>query len=338
MPTNKTQKGDQGLAAKRQQMLEEVILLTDAGVTICEACEKLNVTRSQFHKWRARRYENPVSGLQDLSRRAPVHSRNVSALERKEIIVMALKFPDEGCVRLQRRLKQEGIVRGLTTIQNVLVLAKIGSRGQRREVPDIDARLQIHKLAPPIGRAKILRPYRDFRERQKPGHSVFQSFFRIAVPERLGKLYLHFVCDIATELFWFDLSWGLGTGGEPRPQDVIALLKEGAKAAYAAEGVRVKYIFSDDQAAFNIRNDEPLSDENPGEMQISSYQNFLETIDIEYRIFGEVKWKKNAFLSSILKRLKRQFPDKKTLDLCVRERRETLRLQKKRCVSKTANP
>ena len=317
------------LIAKRQELLQKVELLIGQKESVRDACEKAGVTRSQFYKWRARRCEDPVNGLQSLSKRAGSHPRNLSPTERERILTLARDFPDDSYAQLKRRLEGESIVRSSTTIRNLLKAANIGQKETRGKWVDIGSRLQLQKLPNRRGKLKTLREYRDFRQRIKPGQLVFQSFYSIAAPERLGKLYLHFIYDFSTELVWFDLGWGVDIDGAPQARDSVALLRSGAVTAFKEKGVAIERVGTGAHAIFVGQSDscsEGCFAEDTVKTSSSLYLNALKGARVEHEVIEEKSWEKNH-MSSVLQRLKEQFPDSKTRSLFIRERRKALRLK-----------
>ena len=314
------------LVAKRQELLQKVEFLIGQKVSVREACEQAEVTRSQFYKWRARRSEDPVGGLQSLSKRARAHPHNLSPVERERILALAGDFPDDSCAQLKRRLESEGIVRGSTTIRNVLKAANMGQRGARGKWVDIGSRLQLQKLSTRRGKLKMLRAYRALRQRVKPGQLVFQFFYPIAAPERLGKLYLHFIYDFSTELVWFDLGWGADGDGAPQAFDAIALLRRGAVAAFKEKGIAIKRVVTGDHAIF-VGQSDSCAAEDTAKTSSLLYRDALKRADVAHEVIEYRSWERDVRLSSVLQRLKKQFPDPKTRSLFIRERRKALRLK-----------
>ncbi len=309
--------------ARRQELLEKVELLIGEKASVREACEKAGVTRSQFYKWRARRYEDPIGGLQSLSKRARAHPHNLSPVERERILTMAEDFPDDSCAQLKKRLEREGIVRGATTIRRVLDMEQTGACPNWA---DIGSRLQLEKLPNRRGKLKELRKYQQSRQRVKPGQLVFQSFYPIAAPERLGKLYLHFIYDFSTELVWFDLGWGADGDGAPQARDAIALLESGAVVAFQEKGVLINLIITDAHAIFTGPSDSCFG-KDPAEISFPSYRDALKRAGVKHSAFKNASWEGHVHLSSVLQRLKQQFPDPETRTFFIRERRKALRLK-----------
>ena len=290
-------------------MLKAVERLIKEGYSVQSACKALGVARSQFYKWRSRQCENSEAGLRDLWQRSPNHSANISEAERERILALALKFPEEGCDRIKRRLADEGVARSSTTVQNVLRKAGLGTQEQRiarRRQLNLVWRAQMQKLPSRRCRTKGDRIYEEVRSSMAPGERILQSFFSIVGTETPKTFHLHFIFDCATE--WTCYSLRLIPDGVSEEQSAIALLRGKTLGEFYAQGVDIRRIATDNRAIFTVD-----SQFSTGELESSAYSSLLKKKEIDHQVFKVEQWAKTPYLISLLRRLKAAFADKETL-------------------------
>lgn len=108
-----------------------VIRLAERLGNISEACRRSGINRTSFYQWRRRFINYGVEGLKD---KPPVHKRHPNTTPKiviEELLVISLKHPEWGCVRIAERLKQEGTSISSPTVQKILARHGMGTRRER---------------------------------------------------------------------------------------------------------------------------------------------------------------------------------------------------------------
>ena len=294
-------------AVRRREMIEAVECLTKEGMQTREACETVGVTQSQFYKWRARHRQDSFQGLYDRSRRSAAHPRNISETERDRIIALALGFPGEGCNRLQSRLKQEGINRSATAIQNVLLSAELSdreSRYARKLGLEEDWETKESALPSEMSRTAIHRQKQNamqnaIRSAKLAGDMVFQSFYRVGNGVCSDRIFLHFAIDAATNWSWARLqltdnydSQLRSRRGQPSVKDVTNFLEDSVLPTFRRKRIRIKRIFTDNRPAFIapvlLQSHQVFEGARP-----LSYSDLLNRRRIHQEIFDAKGWRAN---------------------------------------------
>ena len=119
---------------KRASIVRErlsVIQLAERLGNVSEACRRSGTNRTTFYQWRKRFINYGVEGLKD---RPPVHKQHPNTTSPsvvEEILLLSLKNPEWGCVRISEQLKRDGISISSPTVQKILSSHGIGTRRER---------------------------------------------------------------------------------------------------------------------------------------------------------------------------------------------------------------
>jgi len=108
-----------------------VIRLADKLGNVSEACRRSGMNRTSFYKWRNRFIDFGVEGLKD---KPPVHKRHPNTTPTmivEELLMLSLKFPEWGCVRLTKYLKQKEVSISSPTVQKILTNHGMGTQRER---------------------------------------------------------------------------------------------------------------------------------------------------------------------------------------------------------------
>ena len=93
---------------KPEEKMEIIHLVEHSDLPVKQTLEKLQVPRSTFYDWYRRYLELGPDGLKPKSSRNDQFWNRIPDIVRKQIVKLALKYPEESPVRPQRPLDRCG--------------------------------------------------------------------------------------------------------------------------------------------------------------------------------------------------------------------------------------
>ena len=251
------------IAKQRLSVLELAEILGN----VSEACRRRGMTRTQFYEYKRRFQTHGLEGLKDLPPIPKSHPQTTPPEVVQKILKLALKHPAWGCNRLEHLLKAEGVSVSSVTIQKILNEHELGTRHARwlaleRQYAEKGIRLTKEQVA------FIEKQNPCFRERHvesgRPGELLSQDTFYVGRLKGVGKVYLHAVVDTyGSYAFGF-----LHTSKQP--EAAVSVLHNDALPFYAAHGLKVEAVLTDNGTEFCGVEGHP-------------YETYLDLNDIEHR-------------------------------------------------------
>lgn len=251
------------LARKRLTVLQ----LAEALGNVSEACRRGGLDRTSFYEWRRRFQTHGLEGLKDLPPVHKTHPQTTPAEVVDRLLELALAHPTRGCHHLSDLLALEGKAVSGPTAQSILAKHGLGSRYERLLRLEERAAETAIPLTPELI-AQIERANPCFRERHvessRPGELLSQDTFHVGTFKGVGKVYLQVVVDTYG-------SYGFAfVHTTKRPECAVAVLHNDVLPFYAAEGLSVGAVLTDNGREYCGT-------------ELHPYELYLSLCDIEHR-------------------------------------------------------
>ena len=231
------------LARQRLSVLE----LAQTLGSVSTACRQRGVSRTQFYEYKKRFQEQGLAGLKDLPPIHKTHPQTTPPEIVERVVALSLERPGWGCYKLSDYLKLQGVSISGPTIQTILARHGLGSKYERLLRLEERALEEGIELTPEqITLVEKANPcYRERHvESARPGELLCQDTYFVGVFKGVGKVYLHSLVDTYG-------SYGFGFLYAGRvPEAAVALLHNDALPFYAAQGIPVGAILTDNGREF----------------------------------------------------------------------------------------
>ena len=219
-----------------------VLQLAEALGNVSEACRRGGLDRTSFYEWRRRFQTYGLEGLKDLPPIHKTHPQTTPPEVVERLLALALERPSRGCNWISDMLKLEGTYVSAPTVQSILNKHGLGSRYERLlRLEERAAETAIALTAEQIEQIERANPC--FRERHvessRPGELLSQDTFHVGTFKGVGKVYLQVVVDTYG-------SYGFAfVHTSKRPECAVAVLHNDVLPFYAAEGLSVGAVLTD---------------------------------------------------------------------------------------------
>jgi hypothetical protein len=224
-----------------------VLQLAEALDNVSAACRQRGMTRTQFYDYKRRFELQGLEGLKDLPPIHKTHPQTTPPEVVEQILALSLAHPAWGCVRLSERLKLDGVSVSSPTIQSILIKHEMGSKFERLLKLEAQAMTEgIELTAEQVAQLEKANPcYRERHvESSRPGELLAQDTFFVGSFKGVGKVYLHTVVDTYS-------SYAFGFLHTSKvPEAAVAVLHNDALPFYAAFGITVETILTDNGREF----------------------------------------------------------------------------------------
>ena len=229
-----------------QQRLS-VLQLAEALGNAAEACRRRGMDRTSFYEWKRRFKTQGFEGLKDLPPIPKSHPFTTPPEVVERIKALALSHPAAGCNRLEHLLALEGPRVSSITIQKILNEAGLGTRYARWLALEQQMADQAIDLTPEqVVYLEKLNPC--FKERHvessRPGELLCQDTFLVGHFKGIGKVYLHSLVDT-----YGSFAFGF-LHTSKQPEAAVALLHNDVLPFYAAQGLPVQALLTDNGREF----------------------------------------------------------------------------------------
>ncbi len=225
------------LARKRLRILK----LAQKLGNVSEACRRLGVSRSQYYQYKRRFQDHGLEGLVD---RPPIHKSHPQTTPPeivRQILDLAVAFPDHGCHRLSDLLLVTGVSVSGVTIQKIL--AKNGMRTRYKRMLKLEEKVagaQTELTSEQRGALEKINPcFREGNlETTAPATLLCQDTLYIGTFKGVGKVYLQAVVDTHGSLAFGYLHTGKS------PKHAVAILHKKVIPHYNGWGLEVEAVLT----------------------------------------------------------------------------------------------
>ncbi|MFQ6087276.1 MAG: IS481 family transposase [Candidatus Methanofastidiosia archaeon] len=112
----------------------KLIQLPDqAGITVTEACNRLDVSRKTYYKWQRCFEQEGIDGLKDRSCRPKSSPKQTNSAIEAQIVKIKTQYPRWGAYRIRNQLLQQGVTISPKTVNAVLKRNGIPTLWQKRK-------------------------------------------------------------------------------------------------------------------------------------------------------------------------------------------------------------
>ncbi len=96
--------------------------------SVVETCQKYNIDRTSFYKFKKRFQQDGFEGLKNKSHRHHSYQQKVTSEIETEILDIAIHNPKIGSRKISNKLKEKGIILNFNTINRILQKNKCSTR------------------------------------------------------------------------------------------------------------------------------------------------------------------------------------------------------------------
>jgi len=89
-------------------------------ITVTKACQRLDVSRKTYYKWKHRFEKEGIVGLMDKSRRPKCSPKKTNPAIEAKIVEIKTQYPRWGAYRIRNQLFRQGIKISSKTVNKVL--------------------------------------------------------------------------------------------------------------------------------------------------------------------------------------------------------------------------
>ena len=208
---------------------------------VSEACRRQGVSRTQFYQYKRRFQDHGLEGLKD---RPPIHKSHPQTTPPevvRQILDLAVAFPDHGCHRLSDLLLVTGVSVSGVTIWKILDRHGMGTRQKRRvRLEEKAAGAQTELTREQMAALEKGNPCLRERNRKTaaPAKLLCQDTLYIGTFKGMGKVYLQTVVDT-----YGSIAFGYLHAGKS-PEGAVAILHKKVIPYYNRWGLEVEAVLT----------------------------------------------------------------------------------------------